>query len=706
MAQTTFLLQSPVRVRAAISLAFAACSPIVFAQSEDVLVRFQPSVADQQALISSIVAEHPSVTKASSKDGVWTLQGLPRAALAGLRERGELAWVERADNHVTTPQEIAERAKRAPTLHPRLLRVTLADAASVTPDSAKSTWLPALRDAAQSPLSLARVRGGAMSVLAPRGSSSAQMNSMIDALAATPGVRSVERVRILGIKAAQPFAPNAKPNDPLYAMQWALHHKDAGINAMAAWTAAGTSPVTVAVIDSGATPHPDLDHKWVPGYDFISNRFVSVDGDLRDGDANDEGDYSEFFECTYDFQGSSWHGTHVAGIIAAQTNNGEGMSGVAPNARIQPIRALGRCGGLEEDVIDSIKWAAGVPVEGVPENRNPSKVLNLSLGGGGDCSLEMQAAVNAALARNVSIVVSAGNDNDDAKFSAPANCKGVITVAASNRDADLSSYSNFGDTVEITAPGGDYDGFEQVISTLNGGTAGQSSTFYQAYAGTSMAAPHVAGAIALMLSRDPALTPNQILNRLQSTAALVNRTVGAGLLNAGAAVAAVVDRRAVAHVTTSAGRARLIELWDKASNRFLTTADLTEVRALTTGQYGGAWVVTDHTADAYDFSATAPNLNLPAPVCRYRGLGTGATRMSADRGVCESMQASGAWLDDGFAFMASVANGGACLDGGRPVYELAADDGRYRYVWSEIERNISMSVGWMGGNVVFCLPAQ
>ena len=205
-----------------------------------------------------------------------------------------------------------------------------------------------------------------------------------------------------------------------------------GANFTAAWdVTTGSASQSIGIVDSGiARNHDELAqqlrvHSSFPfgGHDFISDASSSGDGDGRDNDPMD----------TSSFCG---HGTHVAGIIAASTNNGSGMAGVAPNARIVPVRALGRCGGTSEDVADSIRWAAGVSVAGVPVNQNPAKVLNLSLGGTGPCNANMQSAVDSALARGAVVVVAAGNDAVLASGFSPANCKGVVAVAASNRSEE------------------------------------------------------------------------------------------------------------------------------------------------------------------------------------------------------------------------------------------------------------------------------
>ena len=243
---------------------------------------------------------------------------------------------------------------------------------------------------------------------------------------------------------------------------------------------------------------------------------------------------------------SSWHGTHVAGTISAITNNGQGVAGVARSARILPVRVLGKCGGLLSDITDGMRWAAGLSSPGVPNNANPARVLNLSLGGGGACGPTYADAISAVRQQGATIVVAAGNSDSDASGFRPANCDGVITVAATNRQGGRASYSNFGNVVEIAAPGGETrpnlaDG---VLSTLNTGTTTPGADNYQFYQGTSMATPHVAGVAALLYGINPSFTPDQIVAVLQRTpqpfpavGTPCNTSIcGAGILNAAAAV--------------------------------------------------------------------------------------------------------------------------------------------------------------------------
>jgi len=279
----------------------------------------------------------------------------------------------------------------------------------------------------------------------------------------------------------------AIPNDPEYSNQrW---HYEA-IRLPEAWDIEkGTSsPVTVAVIDGGVpTGHPDFAGKLLPGYDFYSDAATSGDGDGRDPNPEDTA------------PGTDYHGSHVTGTVAAATNNNLGVAGVSWGARVVPIRALSGGSGTLADVADALRWAAGLSVNGVPPNSNPAKVINMSLGGPVACTSApaLQQAINEASAKGAIIVVAAGNSNADASTFSPAGCSGVVTVGATNASGSRASYSNFGSRIDLMAPGG--EGGRPVFSTLASGA-------YGGKAGTSMAAPHVAGVLALMKSKNPNLT--------------------------------------------------------------------------------------------------------------------------------------------------------------------------------------------------------
>jgi serine protease len=339
------------------------------------------------------------------------------------------------------------------------------------------------------------------------------------------------------------------PNDTRYNEQWHYFESTAGIDAPGAWDKATGSGVVVGIVDTGYRPHADLSGQILQGYDFISDTFVSQDGDGRDSDASDPGDWMNAGECgggePAQFESSSWHGTHVAGTIAAKTNNASGVAGIAFNAKIVPARVLGKCGGYTSDIADAIIWVSGGSVSGVPANANPVKVINISLGGIGSCDTTTQNAINSARSRGANIIVAAGNENHNASQDTPANCSGVVTVASVNRSGGRSYFSNFGTSVEVAAPGGDMrtSASNGILSTLNTGTTTPGSDTYAFYQGTSMATPHVVGVVALMLSAKPTLTPDQVLSILQSTARPFPATCsqcGSGIVDALAAVNAAI----------------------------------------------------------------------------------------------------------------------------------------------------------------------
>ncbi len=306
---------------------------------------------------------------------------------------------------------------------------------------------------------------------------------------------------VLAVEVDARARPLFVPNDPLYAQQWHYKNGAGGVNLEPAWDITKGAGTVVAVLDTGIVPHSDLLGQTVPGYDFIGDIDTAVDGDGRDADPNDPGDWHDgecnFFGIPED---SSWHGTHVSGTIAALTDNGVGVAGVAPQAKILPVRVLGKCGGFFSDIIDGITWSSGGTVAGVPANANPAEVINMSLGGGGACSVAFQTAIDAAVARGTTVVVAAGNSGDDAASEQPASCNNVISVSAVGPTGALASYSNFGPVVDVAGPGGTgaNPAGDNVLSTLNLGLTTQGAEGYAWYAGTSMASPHVAGIAALI----------------------------------------------------------------------------------------------------------------------------------------------------------------------------------------------------------------
>lgn len=347
----------------------------------------------------------------------------------------------------------------------------------------------------------------------------------------------------------------ATPNDQRYSEQWhyfAPSSGNYGVNLPAAWDiTTGSANVVIAVIDSGIRNHAELSGRIVQGYDFISDPLTANDGNGRDSDPSDPGNWVTAAESASGYfagcsvHDSSWHGTHVAGTIAANSNNSIGVAGINWKSKILSSRVIGKCGGYTSDIADAIRWSAGLSVNGVPANANPARVLNLSLGGQNTCGTTMQNSINAAVGAGSVVVVSAGNDNADARNVSPANCSNVITVAATGSTGSRAYYSNYGSMVEISAPGGDSHLGKTVLSTLNSGITTPTADSYAFYQGTSMAAPHVAGVVSLMFSINPNLTPSQVISLLQTNATRFpagstcnTSTCGAGIVNAAASVAA------------------------------------------------------------------------------------------------------------------------------------------------------------------------
>lgn len=394
---------------------------------------------------------------------------------------------------------------------------------------------------AGTPLSYVRASSavkGRHIVKADRKLSEKETEEMRKNLAKDPSISLVEEDRLLQIAAT--------PNDTQYTSQWHYYESTGGLRANTAWDNATGTGVVVAVLDTGYRPHADLNANILPGYDMISDSFVGNDGNARDTNAQDPGDWILANECggTHAAQDSSWHGTHVAGTIAAVTNNSSGVAGVAYGAKVVPVRVLGKCGGYTSDIADGIIWASGGTVSGVPANANPAKVINMSLGGSGACDSTTQAAINTARANGTVVVIASGNDNANANNFNPGNCAGVVNVASTNRSGGRAYYSNYGTSIDVAAPGGAMNSANDpngILSTYNTGTTTPGSDSYGYSQGTSMAAPHVAGVAALIVQKKPAATPDEIETILKTTTRSFPATCnncGTGIVDAAAAVAA------------------------------------------------------------------------------------------------------------------------------------------------------------------------
>ncbi|MFO0512877.1 MAG: S8 family serine peptidase [Gammaproteobacteria bacterium] len=386
--------------------------------------------------------------------------------------------------------------------------------------------------------------------------------------------------------------PLLDPNDPFYAdttieRMWTLKAPVAprlgGINAPTAWDITRGAGAVVAVVDSGVFTHDDLEANILRGHDFVGadstanggGFLVANDGDARDADPSDPGDWISaedkakpiFEACSV--RNSSWHGTHVAGTISAVGNNAVGMPGVAYEAKVLAVRALGKCFGYGSDITDAIRWSSGAAPAtgtwaslGLPNNPNPAKVINLSLGSSiAACSTSRQSAIDAARAAGAVVVAATGNDGI-VGISSPANCQGVIAVTSHTVEGDNSDFANVGPGTAISAPGGGNCSVS-ALNCLPQGSAGAAGTIYRSVfspigdgaqgpgplrtvfggkIGTSMATPHVSGVAALLFARMPTLKPDTVKNILTasarpfpagtSCAAFADGRCGAGMLDA------------------------------------------------------------------------------------------------------------------------------------------------------------------------------
>jgi serine protease len=328
----------------------------------------------------------------------------------------------------------------------------------------------------------------------------------------------------------------AAPNDPYFNGQWYLQDtQPAAVNAVSAWDiTTGVPGVVIADLDTGVRfDHPDLRsagaNRLLPGYDMISEALVANDGDGRDADASDPGDWvsaadlkdSVFSTCTV--ANSSWHGTRVAGILGAITNNQGGVAGLTWQGWVDPIRVLGKCGGYDSDILAAMEWAAGMPVDEMPNNPFPAQIVNMSLGSAGPCPASYQQVVNELLAAGVLVVVAAGNEGGP--VDAPANCTGVAAIAALRQVGTKVGFSSLGPEVALSAPGGNCGNASppclfSIETTTNSGTTVPGTNTYtdetNYNVGTSFSAPIVSGIAGLMLAVNGNLTPAQLLARMKA----------------------------------------------------------------------------------------------------------------------------------------------------------------------------------------------
>ena len=509
------------------------------------------------------------------------------------------------------------------------------------------------------------------------------------------------------------------PNDPLLPQQWSLLSALAGVNVESAWDLQQGSPsLAIAVVDTGIVDHPDLAGRILPGYDFVSDAAAARDGDGRDPNPKDEGDWAAAGECgsgvpAFD---SFFHGLFVAGLIGATPNNGVGIAGMDFNAKILPVRVLARCGGTDADVYEGMLWASGVQIAGVPPNPNPARIINMSLGGFGACSSAIQEAVDDALAHGAVVVVSAGNESSDALDFNPSNCSGVITVGASNTVGDRTGYSNYGSRVDISAPGGDgSDEGTLILSTYAEGATAPGAPTYAIAAGTSFSAPLVTGAVALMLARNNTLTAGRVLSILQGTSrefplgtsCRAGQVCGTGLLDAGLAVASTIP----ASQTIPPNAVPVIEFYRADLDHYLISADPEEIAFIEVFQRE----IYQRTGAVF-FAYRDPFLAPPGvrPVCRFKAEGIIQSHFfTASAEECQFVQTrwAGTWtLESPSIFLIEVPDAaGICRAGTIPIYRFFNNrmDANHRHTPDLSVKRAMINRHWVpeGANgVAFCSP--
>jgi alpha-tubulin suppressor-like RCC1 family protein len=475
--------------------------------------------------------------------------------------------------------------------------------------STASSAAPSARTVA----SLARAAGGAVSFrrVDASGADVYRLTSSLGSNAQTTlaALRSVS-----GVASVEPdlwMTADVLPDDPLATSLWGLQGpadgSNWGIDVQDAWPTTTGTGVVVAVIDTGLVSHPDLAGQSVPGYDMISDPSISNDGDGRDPDPSDPGDWCGAGS-------SSWHGTHVAGTIAAIANNQIGVFGAAPGVKVQPVRVLGTCGGYESDVADGIRWAAGGSVPGVPANPTPARVLNLSLGGASStCPSDYASAIADARSRGATVVAAAGNSSADVSTETPANCSGVVAVAATDQYGKKASFSNYGAGVAIAGPG------VAIESTVDSGTTVPVGPSYASYSGTSMATPHVAASAALLLAAYPTLSPDQVATILEGTATPFAADGSSGCPALGCGAGVVDIGRAMQRLAEPAPL--LIDIAASSPhpvpNAQLTlTATAVDAASVAAADYnvdGGKWTAMSATGGSFGAQVVSVGATLAAP---------------------------------------------------------------------------------------------
>lgn len=468
--------------------------------------------------------------------------------------------------------------------------------------------------------------------------SGAELQKVLAELKADPSVQyAVANVRL---QRAADVQPALVPNDPGYQQyQWNFFNAVGGVNAPPAWDISQGEGVVVAVLDTGILPGvPDFGTNLLAGYDFISDKESSrrpTDG--RAPGATDYGDWVENDNECYPgslAEDSSWHGTHVAGTVAQETNNGTGTAGIAHKAKVLPVRVLGKCGGSLADIADAITWASGGTVAGIPANPNPAEIINMSLGGSGSCDPLYQEAINGAVSRGTTVVVAAGNQAGNAANYRPASCNNVVVVGATRVTGGITYYSNYGAAVDLSAPGGggsvdgNPNGYIWQIASDAATTPDSGTWIYMGLGGTSMSSPHVAAVGALVQSALAAkgkapLTPAALETLLKQTTRKFPVTIpaatpiGSGILDAKAALDKALEEECTENcgptATPLTNKVAVGGLSGAGGSTALYSFEAQAGKVLSLLTYGGSGNVSvyvsqgkEPTATVYDAKSTRP----------------------------------------------------------------------------------------------------
>jgi serine protease len=530
---------------------------------------------------------------------------------------------------------------------------------------------------------------------------------IVQRLRATAGIAAVDLdVRV---------GPRLVPNDAFFHLQHNMRAPATflgGIDAVGAWDITTGSPsVVVAILDTGITPHADFAGRLIPGYDFVADGFSANDGDGRDGNAADPGDWVTAAEARAngcDAHDSSWHGTHVAGIFGATGNNGTGVAGVDWRASILPLRVLGKCGGRSSDTVDAMLWAAGFPVQGVPNNPRPAQILNMSLGvySPEGCTATFQNVIRQVKSRSVLIVVAAGNESDEAASYVPASCSGVVTVGATDQYGFQSLFSNYSDfdKVAISAPGGDsYWGDAALIpSTFNTGLTGPGQDAYIYREGTSMAAPHVAGVASLALSVNGELSAFELAALLQVTSHDFHAesicTKYWPLCGSG-----IADANRMVRAATALLPFRIVsEFFNPDYKHYFRTGDRAEPAIVESGALGN-WQNTEEY-----FIAWRDATQGASPVCRFYSSKFNSHFYTVNAAECEAVKRNPDWGFEGISFFAKVPTNGVCPADTTPIWRFYnnrhnQNDGNHRLTpFGDFHRATLVAQGWIDEGVAMC----